>query len=76
MWQGELIIFPIRNDRNISMRPIRQKGQHRSFGKISQEKISWILRRVVQQGNVLKGDDGLGQEVIDSLAGEGGVAAS
>ncbi len=37
------------------MRPIRQKGQHRSFGKILQEKISWILRRVVQQGNVLKG---------------------
>ena len=37
------------------MRPIRQKEQQRSFGKILQEKISWILRRVVQQGNVLRG---------------------
>ena len=54
MWQEGLIISPIRNDRNIFMRPIRQKGHHRSFGKILQEKASWTLRRVVQHGNVLK----------------------
>ena len=40
MWQEELIIFPIRKDRNISMRPIRREEQHRSSGKILQEKIS------------------------------------
>ena len=55
MWQEGLIISPIRNDRNISIRPIRQKEQHRSFGKILQEKISWILRRVDRQGNASKG---------------------
>ena len=31
------------------------EGQHRSFGKILQEKISWILRRADRQGNVSKG---------------------
>ena len=37
------------------MLPIRRKGQHLSFGKILQEKISWILRREERQGNVSKG---------------------
>ena len=37
------------------MRPIRQKGQRLNFGKILQEKISWILRQAAQQGNVSKG---------------------
>ena len=55
MWQGVLIIFPIPKGRNISMLPIRRKGQHLSFGKILQEKISWILRREERQGNVSKG---------------------
>ena len=36
------------------MRPIRQKEQHWSSGKILREKISWILRQAEQQGNVLK----------------------
>ena len=44
MWQEELIIFLIRNDRSIYMRPIRQKEQRRSFGRILPERISWILR--------------------------------
>mgnify|MGYP007087933708 FL=1 len=54
MLQEELIIFPIRKDRNISMRPIRQREQHQSSGKILPERISWILRQAEQQGNVLK----------------------
>ena len=54
MWQEELIIFPIRKDRNISMRPIRRKEQHRSSGKILRERISWILRQAEQLGSVLK----------------------
>ena len=37
------------------MRPIRQKGQHQSFGKILQEKISWILRRVDRAGKCIEG---------------------
>jgi len=49
------VISPIQNDRNIYMRPIRRKNQHQSFGKILQEKISWTLRRVAQQGNVSRG---------------------
>ena len=57
-----MICCPFHDDRhpsmkvdNISMRPIRQKGQRVNFGKILQEKISWILRQAAQQGNVLKG---------------------
>ena len=37
------------------MLPIRRKGQHLSFGKILQRKISWILRREERQENVSKG---------------------
>ena len=37
------------------MRPIRQKEQRRSFGRILPEKINWILRRADRQGNVSKG---------------------
>ena len=55
MLQEELIIFPIRKDRNISMRPTRQKEQRRSFGRILPEKLSWILRQAEQPENVLKG---------------------
>ena len=55
MWQGVLIIFPIRKDRNISMLPIQTEGATPEFGKILQEKISWILRQAAQQGNVSKG---------------------
>ena len=37
------------------MRPIRQKEQRRSFGRILPEKINWILRRAEQPETVLKG---------------------
>ena len=37
------------------MRPIRQREQHQSSGRILPERISWILKQAEQQGNVLKG---------------------
>ena len=38
------------------MRPTRQREQHRSFGRILPERISWILRQAERLENVLKGE--------------------